>query len=397
MYFSLIGSDLRKHAVGATFMCLQKRWWERSLRSASAVNEDRLWDVEFSLALHNRTGKYFIGRDIIRDNNDLIGNVIYWRLPSKRLPTGLSAKIIGKLLHLEVSARRRYVALRKSRSIRRKRRVLHLDPFTVLNHDLRRDDLVLCHDLGPISHPDLFLGSTTQLYVLAYEQMLQSDVRIAFVSESSESAFASRFGRVSDMSVVYPPIRPEIKGVVGCRPQNVQMPFMLTVGSIGSRKNQLSSIRAFELSGLASKGISYVLCGAREPGAEEVVAAAAAATGVQLLPYVSDAELVWLYDNAVGFVLVSKLEGFGVPVAEAIARGLIPIVSKNSVLEEVSGPGALKADPNDLDEIALRMLQLVTITVADRENRRQSLSASIERFTQESFRRNWRTILKGAR
>jgi glycosyltransferase involved in cell wall biosynthesis len=261
---------------------------------------------------------------------------------------------------------------------------------------MRRDDLVLCHDLGPISHPDLFLDFTTQLYVLAYEQMLQSDVRIAFVSESSKAAFVSRFGRVSDMSVVYPPIRPEIKGAGGVPPENVKKPFMLTVGSIGSRKNQLSSIRAFELSGLASKGISYVLCGAREPGAEEVVAAAAAAAGVQLLPYVSDAELIWLYDNAVGFVLVSKLEGFGVPVAEAIARGLIPIISKNSVLEEVSGPDALKADPDDLEEIALRMLQLVTITAADRENRRQSLSASIERFTQESFRRNWRTILTGA-
>lgn len=366
------------------------------MQNASAVDEDRLWDVEFSLALHNRTGKYFIGRDIIRYNSDLIGNVIYWRLSRSSLPTGLNARIFGKLLTLEVSSRRRYAALRKSLSIRRNRRVLHLDPFTVLNHDLRRDDLVLCHDLGPISHPDLFLDSTTQLYVLAYEQMLQSDVRIAFVSESSKAAFVSRFGRVSDMSVVYPPIRPEIDGAFGVRPENVQMPFMLTVGSIGSRKNQLSSIRAYELSGLASKGISYVLCGAREPGAEEVVAAAAAAAGVQLLPYVSDAELIWLYDNAVGFVLVSKLEGFGVPVAEAIARGLIPIISKNSVLEEVSGPDALKADPDDLDEIALRMLQLVTITAADREHRKRSLSASIERFTQESFRRNWRTILKSA-
>ena len=103
-----------------------------------------------------------------------------------------------------------------------------------------------------------------------------------------------------------------------------------------------------------------------------MVAAAAAAAGVQLLSYVSDAELIWLYDNALGFVLVSKLEGFGVPVAEAIARGLIPIVSKNSVLEEVSGPSALKADPNDVEEIALRMRQLVTMTAADREDRKQS-------------------------
>jgi glycosyltransferase involved in cell wall biosynthesis len=242
----------------------------------------------------------------------------------------------------------------------------------------------------------LFLDAITQLYGLAYEQMLQSDVRIAFVSESSKAAFVSRFGRVSDMSVVYPPVRPEIKGTVGVRPENVQTPFMLTVGSIGSRKNQLTSIRAFELSELASKGISYVLCGAREPGAEKVAAAAAATAGVQLLPYVSDAELIWLYDNAVGFVLVSKLEGFGVPVAEAIARGLVPIVSKNSVLEEVSGPDSLKADPNDPNEIALRMKQLATITAVDRENRQRNLSAWIERFTQESFRRNWRAMLKVA-
>jgi hypothetical protein len=38
--------------------------------------------------------------------------------------------------------------------------------------------------------------------------------------------------------------------------------------------------------------------------------------------------LRWLYANAIGFVLVSLLEGFGVPVAEAINRGILLLVSK---------------------------------------------------------------------
>ena len=45
-------------------------------------------------------------------------------------------------------------------------------------------------------------------------------------------------------------------------------------------------------------------------------------------------------------------------MAEAIGRGLVPLVSAGSVLEEVAGPDALAADPFDDGAVAAGMAQL---------------------------------------
>ena len=357
------------------------------------------WDVDFSLALHNRTGKYYLGRDLLTDQADLVRRVHYWRRSPGRVPAGLEARVIGRLLAWEIRARRSSAAARRLPRFRPARPVLHLDPFTVLFSELSASDMVLCHDLGPITHPDLFAPAVTDLYHRAYAEIVDKGPRMAFVSRASRDAFVALHGPAADSRVIYPAVRTEIggdgdgDGDGGRAVEGVEPPFLLTVGSIGRRKNQALTIRAFARSGLAREGVRYVVCGAREPGFDAAAEAAAGTPGVHLLPYVSDAELAWLYGHAAGFVLTSRLEGFGIPVAEAIARGLVPLVSEGGVLEEVAGEAALTADPDDEAAVAEGLRTLAGMTEGERGSLRPRLREAVGRFTREAFARGWREAL----
>lgn len=350
-------------------------------------------DVEFSLALHNRTGKFAIGRDLLADQAALIGDVYYWRVPLKRTPTGLGAKLISRSWFFEDKLRR-HGLLAPLRGLRPSRPLLHLDPFTVLNTALSGDDIVLCHDLGPLTHRDLFAPDVSNLYERAYGMMAKVRPTVVFVSEASRRAYHAVVGEPGRNHVVYPPIR-TARTAAALRPvDGIGGPFLLTVGSIGRRKNQLAIIGAFARSGLAERGVSYVLCGAREPGADEIEALARQTPGVTVLPYVTDAELAWLYAHAAGFVLMSRLEGFGIPVAEAIASGLVPLVTRGSVLEEVAGPAAIPADPLDEAEVAEGLRRLVAMDDGERRQRLAQLAAWIARFSEAQFRDGWRAVLE---
>ena len=82
---------------------------------------------------------------------------------------------------------------------------------------------------------------------------------------------------------------------------------------------------------------------ARELGVEEDVRFAA---------WVSTAELEGLWALARAFVFPSLYEGFGLPVLEAMARGVPVACSNASSLPEVAGDAALLFDPNDESDIA---------------------------------------------
>jgi glycosyltransferase involved in cell wall biosynthesis len=66
---------------------------------------------------------------------------------------------------------------------------------------------------------------------------------------------------------------------------------------------------------------------------------------VRFPPWVSDETLAGLYRTATCFVLPSLIEGFGLPVLEAMARGVPVACSNRPALPEVAGDAALMFDP----------------------------------------------------
>ncbi len=103
---------------------------------------------------------------------------------------------------------------------------------------------------------------------------------------------------------------------------------------------------------------------------------------VFLLGYVEASDLPTLFNAAEVFVHPSLLEGFGLPVVEAMACGVPVVTSRGSSLEEVAGDAALLVDPLDEQSIAESVIQIL----ADPELRTRLSRAGVTRSNQFSFR-----------
>jgi glycosyltransferase involved in cell wall biosynthesis len=91
---------------------------------------------------------------------------------------------------------------------------------------------------------------------------------------------------------------------------------------------------------------------------KNVESLAASREGVRWIGVVEDADLPALYRAAAFLVYPSLAEGFGLPVAEAMACGTPVIASNIPAIAEVAGEAALLVDPRDTDAIARAMRRL---------------------------------------
>jgi len=106
------------------------------------------------------------------------------------------------------------------------------------------------------------------------------------------------------------------------------------------------------------------------------------AEDVRFPGWTSGAELEGLWSIARAFVFPSRYEGFGLPVLEAMARGVPVACSNTSSLPEVAGDAALLFDPRDETAIAAAMQRvLANSTEVDRLRARGRARA--EEFTWE--------------
>jgi glycosyltransferase involved in cell wall biosynthesis len=101
---------------------------------------------------------------------------------------------------------------------------------------------------------------------------------------------------------------------------------------------------------------------------------------VRWLGWTTDAELEGLYSLATAFVFPSLYEGFGLPVLEAMRRGVPVACSNRSSLPEVAGDAALMFDPEDPRAIAAAIEEIRT-DPGEAELMRAAGRAQAERFT----------------
>lgn len=132
--------------------------------------------------------------------------------------------------------------------------------------------------------------------------------------------------------------------------------YLLTVGNLQPRKNMVRLINSYTeiKSNNPEFNLKLVIVGKKAwkfDGIFKTVNSANLNDEVILTDYVSDYELVNLYNGAEIFIYPSIFEGFGLPVIEAMACGTPVITSNLSSLPEVAGDAAALINPFDNNDI----------------------------------------------
>jgi glycosyltransferase involved in cell wall biosynthesis len=194
--------------------------------------------------------------------------------------------------------------------------------------------VVTVHDLAVLRHPEWFNRWTRTYSSFAVPRVVRAARHVIAVSEFTKRELVellaipeSRISVVPNaVEDVFTPDGPKAEG-----------DYVLAVGTLEPRKNLERIARAVD-------GELRVV-GARGWGGVEAPA------NVTWLPNASDEELAALYRGARCLVYASLYEGFGIPVAEALACGCPIVTSAGSPMADLAGGDAVLVDPSDVAAI----------------------------------------------
>lgn len=209
----------------------------------------------------------------------------------------------------------------------------------------------LVHDLIPLDWPEYVATAET----LRHRRRLETIRRHASAVVANSNATATL------LRPLLPPGLPVLAAPLGVVPRRAAplpaalegVPFFLCLGTIEPRKNHLMLLhlwrRLTEMEGPVPK---LVLVGSRGWDNEQVLdlldRCARLRPHVLELGRVSDGGVAALMDHARALLMPSFVEGFGLPVAEALARGTPVLCSDIAAHREIAGPVAEYLDPLDL-------------------------------------------------
>ncbi len=221
------------------------------------------------------------------------------------------------------------------------------------------------HDLIPWNTP--ITPGTSFLARRAYRRSIRDSARradqITTVSEFTRGEALRTLGLSADkISAV--PNGVDAPRVTNVEPPQSANPFVLYVGGHEPRKNVHLILRAMcTYRRRHATDLELHLTGSRETlDAEAAVEMESLADPkfVRFLGAPSDDELHAEYTHASSLLMLSRAEGFGLPVLEAMARGCPVIAAPLAALPEVGGNAACYVDPNDADAVAEAIQQLRT-------------------------------------
>ena len=159
--------------------------------------------------------------------------------------------------------------------------------------------------------------------------------------------------------------------------------LILHVGAIQERKNITRLVEAFEK---VPSDWKLVLAGSSTGfGSEKIlkrIQTSPARERIQITGYLSLPALDRLFARSSIFAFPSLDEGFGLPVLEAMMRGVPVITSNRSALPEVAGPAALQIDAENTEALTDGLLRLID----DSELRTQLITAGKERVGKFTWR-----------
>ena len=253
--------------------------------------------------------------------------------------------------------------------------------------------VVTIMDLAFLKMPQLFLKfkrGAKQLADWTAYSIRQSQAVIA-ISKHTAKDIVDLYRYPEDkITVAYPGVnRDKFKSISDTEKQRVahkyHLPekYILHVGTLQPRKNIIRLIKAFE--SLPPKYKSWHLVFAGKSGwlTEEIdqkMKTSKIASRLIRTGYVDEADVPALMAGAGCLTLMGLYEGFGMPPAEALACGTIPVVSNNTSLPEVIGEAGISADPYSIASIAHGIMVTLDLTTTQKQQRLAIGQNQLEQF-----------------
>jgi glycosyltransferase involved in cell wall biosynthesis len=234
-----------------------------------------------------------------------------------------------------------YPAVLPARAHRERVDVLHCPTFRA---PLRSPVplVVTVHDLAVLRYPDAFNAWTRRYSALTLPRIVRTAAAIIAVSEFTKHELGELLS-VPDEKIrvipngVGPPFSREGPASGGN--------YVLAVSTLEPRKNLEALVDAFGRADL--DGCELRIVGARGWGG-----IAMDGDRVRYLGFVPDEELARLYRGARCVAYVSRYEGFGLPVLEALACGAPVVAADLEPIREFADHAAITVDPSDREAIA---------------------------------------------
>jgi glycosyltransferase involved in cell wall biosynthesis len=221
--------------------------------------------------------------------------------------------------------------------------------------------VVTIHDVVPWTHPH----TLTPHGVAFHRRMAARAARTAAVVLTPTHTVAASVREVlgPDVDVrALPPVLPELPAATSVEALRdrfgVRGPYVLFVGTAEPRKGLDVLVPAMAHGGLHD--LTLVVVGPSGWGDVEVAGLAAEAgtsDRVVVTGRVDDADLAGLYDGARALAMPSRAEGFGLPVVEAMSRGVPVVTSDDPALVEVGGGATLVTPVGDVDALAVALVR----------------------------------------
>lgn len=232
--------------------------------------------------------------------------------------------------------------------------------------------IVTMHDVAYHTFPAMYHWIDRQLYDAKYGYACRHASHIVAISESTRQD-VMRFYDIPEerISVICQPVQQlfyhplsevEAQRIVNEALPDLTTDFCLYVGSINSRKNLLSAIKALELLPASRRPLLLVVGNGREyrREVEQYIATHQLSSYVRIESGIrSNLVLQALYSRALFFIYPSFYEGFGLPVVEATLQRCPVITSNVSSLPEAAGQSALLVDPTSVDSLHAALLTLL--------------------------------------
>lgn len=250
--------------------------------------------------------------------------------------------------------------------------------------------VVTIHDLAALARPDFLPPRAGHYARRAIAQARRHAAGVVCVSEFTRNA-CLEVGFAADRLFVTPPgVDPaqasaadvaETRGAHG-----LDRPYVLWAGTAEPRKNLPGVLGAWRR--LRSEGLAgdrqLVLVGPSGWGVELDGLLGPERATVRVLGFVPVADRRAIYAAADALCYPSFLEGFGLPVAEAMAQGTPVVTSSGTATAEVGGDAAVLVDPDDVDDIARGLAAILAEGPDQREARRRRGLARARHFTWEA-------------